>query len=398
MRAVTWLLCLISITAAAVVRERFVFKPQEFEFSEQNGYVTVTGQDMDLLAEPGRPQLPAKGARVLLPGRANVRDVRVTPLTWQPLQENVIPFPAQPAVILSRLELVDQLTSPDPLVYQSAVPWPAESWRCAGTGVYQGRTAVEVILYPVRYAGAERRLEFCSGFDVRVDYELLPMAPESDQAGFEYVIVCPSQFDSIFARLAAWKTQKGVPAVIRHIEWVYASYPGRDSAERLRNYTRTLPDSGVRWVLLGGDVSLMPFRKAFAMVSEGNIHQREDSLPCDLYFADTDGTWDFDNDNVFGEVADSVDLYPDLFIGRAPVDAVSEARAFVNKVLEYEQGNSGTCQNKALFFAEIMWQDPYTDGGRHKDKLEARSFAQGYTVTKRYQRLGNLSRSSVMAA
>lgn len=393
-----WLLCLGSIAAAATVQERFVFGPQDFELSEQDGYVIATGQDMDFMSEPGMPQLPAMVARVVLPGRARVTGVSVSHSAWQVLRSNVTPFPVQPPVILSRLELGDRMKAPDPAVYESSVPWPARPWSWVGTGVYHGDRVVEVILYPLRYVGVEKKLEFCTGFEVTVDYQPLGLAPESDWAGFEYVIITSRQFDTVFGRLATWKNQKGVPAVIRHIEWIYASYPGRDNAERLRNYTKTLPDSGVRWVLFGGDVSLVPFRKAFAMVSEGNIHQREDSLPCDLYFADTDGSWDLDNDNVFGEIADSVDLYPDLFVGRAPVDDLGEARAFVNKVLDYEWGSSAPCQTNVLLFAEIMWQDPYTDAGRHKDRLQASSFAQGYTVAKHYQRLGNLSRGSVMAA
>ncbi|MEO0079490.1 MAG: C25 family cysteine peptidase [candidate division WOR-3 bacterium] len=398
MRALLVLSCLAGLAAALVVQERVEFRPGHFTMNERDNYVLILGEDMDFVDEPGRPMLPAVPVRVELPGPARVKAVQVRPGDWAELSEDVVPFPAQPPVILSRFDLSDKMVPPDPGVYSSSVPWPEVSWGWTGTGVYHGKTVAEVVLYPLRYVGSERRLEFCPRFEVTVEFEPLPSRPRLDQAEFEYVIVTAAQYDSIFSRLAAWKTQKGVPAVVRHIDWVYANYPGRDNAERLRNYLATLPDSGVRWVLLGGDVSVIPFRKAFAMVSEGNIHQREDSLPCDLYFSDLDGTWDLDNDNVFGEVADSVDLYPDLFVGRAPVDNLNEARGFVNKVLQYEQAGSGSCQTNVLFFAEIMWQDPYTDGGRHKDRLEARSFPSGYTVTKRYQRLGNLSRSSVMAA
>ncbi|HDQ99849.1 MAG TPA: hypothetical protein ENN51_06160, partial [candidate division WOR-3 bacterium] len=283
-----------------------------------------------------------------------------------------------------------------PVLY--AGTWPAAAGTWTGTGRRDGATVVDVVINPVRWNAGGGRLEFAGRVRILVDYE--PQARIRSQAGddFEYVIVTAARFDTIFQRLADWKTQKGVPAVVRDIAWITASYPGRDDAERLRNYAKTLPDSGARFLLLGGDVQFVPHRLAFAMVSDGNIHDREDSLPCDLYFADLDGDWDANGNNIFGEVADSVDLYPDIHVGRAPVNNIAQAQAFVNKVIEYERAPAAPDQDKVLFFAEVLWNDPYTDGGRHKDRLEAQSFADGHRVTKKYQRLGNLSRTSVMAA
>jgi hypothetical protein len=398
MKIVALWLCLTAVAAAFDRQETIEFAPGDFETFQRDDYVLVLGKDMNVTDEPGRPQLPAKPVSIALPGLGQVRKVSVHATGWRELQAGLVPFPAQPQVILSRSNLVDRLTPADPAVYCSACPWPSEPWCWTGSGRRDGRTLVDLVLYPLRYVGAEQRLEYCPEFSVEVEYEPLPAEPRLDQHEFEYVIVTSSAFDSIFARLAAWKTQKGVPAVVRHIDWVLASYPGRDSAERLRNYLKTLPDSGVRWVLLGGDVSVVPFRKAFAMISEAHYHSREDSLPCDLYFADLDGTWDRDGDNVFGEIADSINLYPDLCVGRAPVDTRTEAQGFVNKVLQYEWAAIPQRQSNALFFAMVLWSNPYTDGGRHKDKLEARSFPSGYTVNKLYERLGNLSRTAVMSA
>jgi hypothetical protein len=202
----------------------------------------------------------------------------------------------------------------------------------------------------------------------------------------------------VFQRLADWKTEKGVPAVVRTVEWVYLNYTGRDQAEQLRNYLKTLPDSGAKYVLLGGDVDVVPFRKAFAMISEAGLNPREDSLPCDFYFADLDGSWDANNNNVFGEVDDSIDLYADLSVGRAPVNNVMQAQTFVRKVLDYEHAAVPNYQNKGLFFAEVLWQSPYTDMGVHKNKMEQQSFESGYSLTKLYQSLGNETRDAVMQA
>ncbi|MFO7637803.1 MAG: C25 family cysteine peptidase [bacterium] len=389
------LLAAAGLAGAARFEKTFEFRRADFTAREQDGFAVVTGAGMDVLAEPGAPQLPSLPLALELPGPALVRSVRVEAQGWQELAAGV-PFPAQRQVPLATRDAVAGVTAPDPARY--AETWPAAAGEWTGTGRRGGQAVVDLALNPVRWNPALGRTEFAARVRVQVEYEPQARAQTLDAGEFEYVIVTAARFDTVFQRFADWKTQKGVPAVVRDIAWVLAGYPGRDDAERLRNYLKTLPDSGVAYVLLGGDVQFVPHRLAFAMVSDGNIHDREDSLPCDLYFADLDGDWDANGNNVFGEVADSVDLYPDLHVGRAPVNTIAQARAFVNKVLEYERGPAEQRQDRVLFFAEVLWDNPYTDGGRHKDRLEAQSFASGYEVTKLYQRLGNESRASVMAA
>ncbi|UCG42141.1 MAG: hypothetical protein JSU73_09690, partial [candidate division WOR-3 bacterium] len=383
---------------ARVLTQDVSFRPGQFELSRTGNYDIVLAAGMDLTDQPGAPQLPVQPVTIMLPGPCLVTDVGIEPGDWKPLDSDIVPYPAQQQFPLSRTDLLDAVTEPDPLVYSTAAPWPARPAIWTGTRIQDGSTVVELLVYPLRYTGQAGLLEVCSGFRFSVEYAPTPQSQPPGLEGFEYVIVTSTGFDSIFQRLADWKTQKGIPAVIRHIDWVYANYNGRDNAEKLREYTRILPDSGVKYVLLGGDTNVIPYRKAFAMVSEGELHDREDSLPCDLYFGDIDGDWDANHNNVFGEVADSVDLYPDLYVGRAPAENAADARAFVDKVLEYERNPAQPAQDKVLFFAEVTWQDPYTDGGRHKDRLEMASFPAGYNVTKKYQRMGNENRSSVMAA
>ncbi len=394
-----------SLAYAGVLKQHISFKASQFDFSQKDNYSVILGRNMDVTDEPGAPQLPVKPVSLTLPGNCQVTDVRIKAQGWKPLENNIQVFPCQKQVILCRV-MSDEYQMTDeanPEIYQSEKPYPESPAVWTGTGHKAGNTVVDLLVYPVRYIGAEKRLEYCRGFDVEVEYEPEPglanPAPRPPHpAVVEYVIVTSTSYDSVFQRLADWKTQKGVPAKVRHISWITSTFPGRDNAEKLRNYLKTLPDSGVKYVLLGGDVSVVPYREAYAMTSEGNIHPREDDLPCDLYYSDLDGDWDYNSNSTFGEIADSVDLYADLYVGRAPVDSRSEAQAFVNKVLEYEKNPAPSCQNKVLFFAEVLWGNPYTDGGRHKDLLEAKSFPSGYNVTKKYERLGNESRSSVMAA
>ncbi len=114
-------------------------------------------------------------------------------------------------------------------------------------------------------------------------------------------------------------------------------------------------------------------------------------MPSDLYYGDLQGTWDYDNDGSYGEIEDSIDLYPDLIVGRAPVNNVSEAQTFVSKVLVYEKTPDLSYQDNAMFSADVLWSNPWTDMGVHKNKIEAESFPGWYTITKLYHSQGNLS-------
>ncbi|MBM3321959.1 hypothetical protein FJY69_00525 [candidate division WOR-3 bacterium] len=393
------------LPAATLVRE-LTYNPNRFSLAQRQAYDLVLADGMDVTDEPGAPQLPVQPVVIALPGRCRVRAVGFDRGSWEPFTGSFLPLPAQRQRVLVDTSALDAFTAPDPVIYASDAAWPVTPARWTGTSYQGDSTLVQVLVCPVRYIGAERQLEICRTVAVHIEYEPLGVAggvrrmanDELDSPGFDYLIVTAAGYDTVFRRLADWKTKKGVKAVVRDIAGITGTYPGRDDAEKLRNYLKTLPDSGVRYVLLGGDVSVVPFRKAFAMRCDWGGHNREDSLPCDLYFADLDGSWDATGNNVFGETADSVDLYADLHVGRAPVDRLVEARAFVNKVINYERGVVAGYQNKVLFFAEVLWQNPYTDGGVHKNMMERQSFRSGYSVTKLYQSLGNESRASVMNA
>jgi hypothetical protein len=214
-----------------------------------------------------------------------------------------------------------------------------------------------------------------------------------------YLIVTDSSLVDEFQPLADWKTRKGLPAEIRTVDWIDATYAGRDSAERIRNYLKICyADSGLTWVLLGGDPRYVPDRVAFAMACEAGLAWDEDSLRADLYFSDLDGTWDFDGDGIFGEVEDSVDLYPDVFVGRASCEDESQVATFVQKTVDYERTPSNDYFTNLLFLGEILWQTPFTDGSVTKEMIDEESTPDRFIVTKLYETLGNENKNSVIAA
>jgi parallel beta-helix repeat protein len=217
----------------------------------------------------------------------------------------------------------------------------------------------------------------------------------------EYVIITSDSLEDEFQRLADWKTKKGVPATVVNTSWIEGSYAGTgvDTQERIRNFINdAYTAGGTKWVLLGGDTDIIPCRGGYgwvngsAAIAEGSYEDK--SIPADLYYSDLDGDWDANGNLTYGEVNDSVDLYPDVFVGRAPVDSVAEARTFVDKTLRYEKNPPPNYTRDILFLAEYL--DAETDGGDTKDMIEADCMLENFSLVKLYERYGNLSKGSAM--
>jgi len=142
-----------------------------------------------------------------------------------------------------------------------------------------------------------------------------PPQPSLQQASYKYVIVTSSSLWNNFQPLVNWKTSKGVRSIAVNTSWIYSNYGGSDAQKKIRAF---ISDAVTTWqtdyVLLGGDVGIVPYRGCYG--SAGS--QSTTNIPTDYYYCNLDGNWNSDNDNIFGETNDNVDLYPDVFLGRAP--------------------------------------------------------------------------------
>ena len=207
-------------------------------------------------------------------------------------------------------------------------------------------------------------------------------APSLDGSPVQYLIVTSEAMAPEFARLAAWKTAKGVPAVVRTVADIEAAaVQGSDFAETVRNYLRDAYQLwGVRFVLLGGDTDVIPVRTVAMQLLNF------DFPISDLYYSCLDGTWNADGDGNFGEPpaspgdpSDQADFTSEVYLGRAPVSTSAEAALFVDKTLRYEQPVQQDYQHKILLLAEVLFPTQYdpdgpppsADGGEYAQEVAA---------------------------
>jgi hypothetical protein len=118
-----------------------------------------------------------------------------------------------------------------------------------------------------------------------------------------------------------------------------------------------------------------------------------DPEPADIYYAGLDGTWDANNNHTYGELADSADMYSDVFVGRAPAYDVATARVFVNKTIKYEQNPPTGFIKKMILPTGILW-DSYEE--RPGQESIARMTPSDWSDQRLYERTSALSHEAVM--
>ncbi len=415
-----------SLPGTLEVNENLILeKKDSFDIARIPGY--------DYLGRIGEPQLPSKTVFLNIRSDKEVESIVIESIVYEDIDGEYFIFPAQPPVILSVMgaeQVLPDFVTPREEVYESSNPYPSSPLEYVKTGSLFGHKVAEFVFYPVQYIPTHGRLRKVKKIQFglrlrnaieRVEKKVSLSAsrireslvkkivlnpedvpgvsrPKTDTSGFEYLIVTSEGLAPAFEELKQWKILKGIDAEIRTVSWITSHCSGHDNAEKIRNYLKVCyEDSGLIYVLLGGDVGEVPSRVAYAMSAEAG-HPDEDNLHADLYYSDLDGTWDFDGDHIYGEVEDSVDLYPDVFVGRAPVNTVEQTQTFVNKTIGYEKSPPGDYENKVLFFAEILWLNPYTDAGVGKDMIRDLCLPQHTVLTRLYESLGNESRESVLNA
>jgi len=395
---------LITSTFAGEMRKTFDFSEREISFKRENNYDAVLIRRCFPSAEIGKPQLPIKPVNFLIPSDAKVENITVSSQSIELSGEyNIIP-----AQIPKIIGADWQWTEPNPEIYNSATPYPERVAELVNEGYFSGRKIASILIYPLQYIPREKKLILNTEIIVTLQYSSatntgvypLRMLPETEktfkkmiesmvvnsndaerfspraeivepsipqkfaptkgpsQTGspISYVIITNDELANTFQTFADWKTKKGVPAVVRTLSWIRSRYDGQDDQERIRNFIKdAFINWGTVWVLIGGDVNIIPYREASMRFYYHDLLR----VSTDLYYACLDGNWNADGDDKFGEIDDSTDLYPEVFVGRASVENTFEANVFVTKVINYEKTSATQLPDyytKMLFIGEDLFE------------------------------------------
>lgn len=377
---------------------------------------------------PGEPQLPVRYVQIALPPDMEVLSVHIDSYDQIQLPGIYNLFPVQkqrPLLDFPTKGARHEFTLPDPDVYDLSSEMPGKMVEVSNHGFLAGQRIAGLSVYPLQYVPAEKKLIL----KTRIEFTLIlgpakssplpvsnriqnqaqlfektagklvlnpedvsfPTIDDPKQIPVQYLIVTDTLLVPVFRQLADWKTQKGVPAEVVTTQWIYSHYSGDDQQQQIRNCIKNYYQSyGTVWVLLGGDTDLVPHRITWVMESGVGHYWWEDDIPSDHYYSDLNGSWDWDGDGVYGEFSDNLDLYPDVFVGRAPVTGYAQAEDFVAKVIAYDSDPPADYQTNMLLAGEYLW--PGCNGGVLKDYIyDSYVTPLSPDVTRLYESLGNLN-------
>ena len=363
-------------------------------------YVRINHTEAVPAGVPGQPQYLISSAHVLLPPNCDLTNVSITGEVWEPLAEGT-PFPAQPPAILSIGD--PDLIPPDPNAYSLDQWFPQAPLISFAPGNLSGYSVAGICVAPIRWNPASRIAERLVSYRLDVEYtesrenRLAPsrrtlrgvdfweraisdvvMNPEmsalyavtTDPNAYDWAIFLPESSTEDISNLLWLRRSYGLRDTVVNLGDVYTVFPGIDNAEKLRNAIRDLyVEHGITYATIVGDPMITPYRYVFAFDCEAGFYEDENQLPSDLYFSDLDGDWNFDGDTIWGEIADSVDMYPDVLVGRFSLFPASHLEGYIEKLVTYETFPSEDFAKSGLMLAQVLWTSPYTDGAIFKDEL-----------------------------
>jgi subtilisin-like proprotein convertase family protein len=397
------------------------FEPGDLVFDDHDNYTSVLLAG-GLLPEdtPGSPWLPAKYISVLIPSGARVESVKVSSDEIL-VREGIEVYPVQPPVPLSARH--SSFTDKDPDAYAMSTKIPIAIAEVTGHHIMRGYTYVSVRLNPVRYVPADKELYLVTRLTVMLNFsapqvtataspanneifqamlEQIVVNPEmlDTTEGFgpiiheevisptqviDYLIITSSSLETSFQALANHRAgYNGLTTQVVTVESIYQNvdYSGSDSQEEIRNCIEDYVDNrGTAYVVLGGDDTIVPDRDCYVTVQSSEDLKIEDQMPTDLYYAGLDSTWDEDGDGTYGEAdttaGDEGDLAPDVLVGRIPVRSASQASAYINKLVDFENSPPApSFREKLLICGAELWHN-YTGSDRPSDSLSDGHLAFG---------------------
>lgn len=360
--------------------ENFKVAPSELTQQKYGEYDKLAISGFGYTDEIGNPELPAQIVSFVLPIDAVVTGITINSVTKSKLNGSFLVFPTQPPIATDSSNVVP-FVQPNTKVYDSSTPYPEKMAEIIEDGMTHGYHVVTLKVYPVEYLPKNREIYLrditltinyttstlksasvvkkkvsFSSAEIGANYikssvrnnqkvteyrdQNSEIIPESNNLNGnqpanglkslsvtqdlvpDYFIITNAALKPTFALLAEWKTKKGVPTTIKTVEEIAINYPGSDLQEKIRNYITevSLKYGTSKYILIGGDVNIVPARNYGGYVNNGI----QEIVPSDLYYSNVSNVaW----------MSDAADV----FLGRASVENIAEAQTFVNKVINYEK-------------------------------------------------------------
>lgn len=391
----------MSIHSFAQIKHTVKFSEWLVRLGEKTGgngetYSTVEYFGFNTGRQEGAPALPYKYLQFIVPdGPAAYRVEAVSTSDRVFYLPNRL-WPIQTPIMASISETSNPFVVPDPSIYNSVLPYPAQTAEIVSDGYFDGnKRIITVKVSPMQYLPTDlNKMVFHRGLSLSItpdatheesvssikaihssvsksDEELmeelkfvenkddiLTYARQQDHSSssgielnlpaYEYTIIAPAAYVPALERLVFWKKMKGMTAGVVTLESIlyHPDIKGDevskiyDDAGKVRHYLTYAYQQGAKYVfLVGKDV---PFRY-------GCFREK---IPTDLYYSDLNGNWNSSHSKDYGTISDNIDCLPELYVGRITCKNVTELNNYLYKLICYEKNpgyGNGEYLKKAFY-------------------------------------------------
>jgi hypothetical protein len=337
MLALVMLLSLMIVPVYASTHQ-VTFTIDDFSFSKVDGYDLVLLKDGAYLTDVGKPKLPTKSLRVVIPPGLKIAGITIDKTSELKLEGSFIIYPFQE--FKAEFLPLGPFAKPDPVVYSLANEYPGnlvisvgESYTC---GSYK---IAHLLVFPLQYVPKSKKLYLYKSITFTLilakeeadvteiserskisqkscdryvkesvinpkdadAYKLSPIIPRgksmeikpmpfgkaavnSGTGPSDYIIITSDMtMADAFMPLAKWRIKKGILTEIFTVPWIESNYNGADIQEKIKNFIHDCyTNRGTRHVLLGGNSDLVPIRYSY-IHHYGDLHNGEAAT--DLYYS-----------------------------------------------------------------------------------------------------------------
>lgn len=388
---------------------RLSFDKGDFRFKESDGLTSIIAETGGYFFQDDtlKPAIPYLVVNVLIPVTSNLNTFTFTKSEQMICKASLAP---NPKAVPTDYE---GIISESSLVNYADSEYPIESVELVGSRCFDGYKYLSFILSPFRYNTRNKNLYLSTNIDIDLvldDSEetnnrndtyfstrllksrnfirslvvngdeiesLYPIQRSSSpyvETGTDscrYLIITSQALASSFTNLVKWKRQKGIWTEVLTTEYIYAHYSGSTNQIKIKQAIADYNNNRkVRYVLLGGDASVVPVFY-YPMV----IDQYSRSLPADLYYVSfADMNWNLYNGNP------PANLSPDIAVARIPISTTSDVARLCQRIINYEKAIGYSSWNNNLLMSGriIACQEGGISDSRNRGTIIYSQYIQPY--------------------
>ena len=391
---------------AGIVEKTFHFGSYQVE--QRGIYQTIRFANTMLFGNPGEPALPWQQVVLMLPPGEAAETIEIIEEDAMAIPGNFLLYPQQQVRPISKGSSGEFLKNEQ--VYRQNVNCPAIAKGHLLTQYMNGFAFALCTFTPIRYNPAQGKLTYFNKVTVKIttiadpqsrealknlsfdagvisrvnsfamNAGMMQQYPQKDApaTGYQYLVISPPGFKYEFQPLISMYAGKGIIVRVATVDSIISNVAGNDPQEKIRNYIISQVPSGIQYVLLAGNPSLVPCRGLFCQVLSGGSYYTDYNIPSDLYYSALDGTFDANLNLIYGEVNDNPDLLPDIAVGRFTVNDTAELHRMIRKTVSYQTNPVWGEFNKPLLAGEHLYSSPMTFGGSFMNLLVNNHSDNGY--------------------